>query len=171
MPLDEWPLHRDLVGTDVRRRNNSGHNVSDDECQHHQQRDPPFSECERNCRQNGAYDQHPLQRKSDVLIDVIDAHHEAAVLVEQHAVAAQKEFHRQGNQKYGAHSAQELRFESAGEAQVFQTEFLDVAPIRHARPHLPDAPREPVNQRPDDDNAQQQTQQVGIERNLEQIKR
>ena len=61
---------------------------------------------------------HPLQGQNDVLIHIVDADHEAAVLFEQQAVAGQEESSRHGEQKHGAQAAQEVALERARQAQL-----------------------------------------------------
>ena len=53
------------------------------------------------------------------------------MLIQQHAVAAQEEAHRERQQKHGAHAAEETRLEAAGQAELAEVDLLDVAPIRH----------------------------------------
>ena len=60
----------------------------------------------------------PLQRKNDILIDVVDADHEAAVLIEQQTVARQEEARGHGEQKHGAEAPQEVALQRAREAQL-----------------------------------------------------
>ena len=96
----------------------------------------------------------PYQRDRDVLIHVVHAHHETAMLIQQHAVAAQEKAHRQRQQKHGAQSTEESGIEAAGQPELAEVDLLDVSPVRHAGAKLPERGRHPIDQRRDDNQAE-----------------
>ena len=93
---DERALEGDFAGSHICSRYDGRNHVAQNERQHYQQCQPPLIGEQGNGRKDAAYDKKPHQRNSDVLIDVIDAHHEASVLIQQHAVTAQEKAHCEG---------------------------------------------------------------------------
>ena len=107
--------------------------------------------------------------KPDVLIDVVDADQEAAVLVVDHLVAAQVELECEGEQQDDTGATQEARFQAAFQVKDPRVEFPRVAQVRHSVAQLPAARCQPVHQNAEDDQRQNIAAQQRVERKIEQI--
>ena len=148
MLLDERPLDGDLVGPDIDGADDGRNDGAQYNGRHHYDQracaSGPWRAAPAEITQPAI--SHPLQRQDDVLIDVVDADHEAAVLFEQQAVAAEEKANRHGEQKHGAQSTQEVAVERARQAQLADVDFLDVPPIANPAGEFPTSLGDPIDQ-------------------------
>ena len=92
------------------------------------------------------------------------------MIVPHHLIAAQKESQRQGEQENGRGAAQEFRFEASFQAEDAQDRFRRSVPqFGQTVPKLPAARGQPVNQRANDCQGEQEAAQLGVERQVEQV--
>ena len=106
----------------------------------------PAAHPDEHRRGEAGEDHQPLQGQSDVLVHVIDADQEAAVVVVDHLVAPQEEPERQGQQQHHGGAAQEARFQAAFQPEEAGIELTGFAQVREAVAQLPAARRHPVDQ-------------------------
>ena len=111
-----------------------------------------------------------MHGETDIQVHPVDAHHERAVQVVNHLVAAEVELHDHGEQQRHCGAAQEPRFQAAFQLEKAGVHLAGVDQVRKPVAQLPAARGGPVNQNRKDHQRQDITAQQVVERQIEQIK-
>ena len=123
VPLDKGPLQRQLIRTDLQRVDRR----RDDRIGHQHQRagdrQLAASGQHQRRRQQRRHGLRGLQRQPDVLLDVIDAGHQLAMIGVQQLVAAQPEIRGQPDQEKRQQHLEYSGFEAPQAAQVVPVEL------------------------------------------------
>src|SRR5262249_52321706 len=122
--VDVRPLERDLIGPYVQGRHRSWHDELHRQCEYHQARQGPAAQPDEYGGSEAGSDQQPLQRQSDIEVDVVDADKKRAVVVIDHFEPSQPETKSQRQQQHDRSAAKEARLQASFEAEDSRIDFL-----------------------------------------------
>ncbi len=110
-----------------------------------------------------------MQRQPEILLHVVEAYHQIAVIAQQQIVPAQPEFGGQRHQEQRAQRLQQPGFEPTQPPQIAQVQFLPEHVSRHVAPQLPAARRQIVREPSAEGDHRQEVQHHAVERQVEEV--